>query len=381
MKNLNRIDQMTIKENNKQNLLNAFSSEDYQMVSDLILKTGLTSVTTNSILKELVEEGWIDKSHYGESSGGRKPMVYKFNQEKAYVMQVSISKNFIYLIVTDLRKNKIIEYSKKTKIRGNEELEIEIQNLLVNKEIGKIKDKLIAIAVTIPGIIDTEKSKVLYSSPLKVRDFDFIDFFEKHGITQLPVYVFKRVDGLLMEYIGSNLKNQKTAYILIDDGIGLSVNEWGHGLMTVRAGNELGHVVVRTSQGTEILGDTFRNDRIYDMYKALYPHTEVYDAKELKSMLKEKGEGDREKFIEELENQLAIIGANVVNLLAPEKLVIGGGFSEFISEKQIQSKMKDYVLEPFADNLEVDISSISYDKLIEGTINYILFNHVFIATQ
>lgn len=381
MTNLKRISQISIKENNKQNLLNTFASNDYQMVSDMIVKTGLTSVTTNSIIKELIEEGWINQSHYGESSGGRKPMVYKFNEKKSYIMQISISKSFIYLIVTDLRKEKIVELSKEIKIGSNQELEKELDLFLLDKDINIYMNDLLAIAVTIPGVIDTEKSTVLYSSPLSVRNFNFNDFFNTRKSLSIPIYVFKRVDGLLMESIGSNTQDEKVAYVLMDDGLGLSVTQTGQTGTIIRSGSELGHVVVDTDKGREILGDLFRDNRILEVYNSLYPHAAKHDAKELKDKLRRKDEVDSKSFIDKIEGQVALICANIINLLAPDRLIIGGGFSEFLSEKSIHQKMDEYILEPFIENLAVDIASISYEKLIEGTINYILYNHVFIATN
>lgn len=63
----------TIKYINKQNILSSFGDEHVRCKADLIDATQLSAATVSSLIHELVEEGLIVETCFGESSGGRKP--------------------------------------------------------------------------------------------------------------------------------------------------------------------------------------------------------------------------------------------------------------------------------------------------------------------
>lgn len=377
MKAAKRIDQMTIKESNKQNILNGFEKNDYLMISDMIRKTGLTSVTSNAIIKDLLTENWIVESHYGESSGGRKPMVYKFNKDRNNLLQLSISKKSIHITVMNLRKEIKCTVYKDVEVRGEEQLVSVVDELLNTKELSEHLVNILAIAVNVPGVIDHSQSKLLYSSPLEIKNFDFQQWLNEFLRIDVPVYVFKRVDGLLMEAIEHDKRSINAAYILIDDGLGLSVTLSGNRSFAMRGGSELGHVVIRTGEKTITLGDIFRDDYLLEVYNKMNKEGEIKSFNDLLEKLEREDDLSENSYVKRIEEDVSIVCANVVNLFAPEKIVIGGKITDLLSIERLREYVERHILTPFKNDLNISTSTVSYEKLIDGSINYILNEHVF----
>ncbi|PUA35711.1 sugar kinase [Paenibacillus elgii] len=74
---------------------------------DLLEKSGLTGSTLTRTLEELTAQGVIAEAGFGESTGGRRPILYTVNSDYAYVFGLDISRMYSKLILFDLQLNKL----------------------------------------------------------------------------------------------------------------------------------------------------------------------------------------------------------------------------------------------------------------------------------
>ncbi|SCW46701.1 Sugar kinase of the NBD/HSP70 family, may contain an N-terminal HTH domain [Paenibacillus tianmuensis] len=74
---------------------------------DLLEKSGLTGSTLTRTLEELTAQGVIAEAGFGESTGGRRPILYTVNPDYAYVFGLDISRMYSKLILFDLQLNKL----------------------------------------------------------------------------------------------------------------------------------------------------------------------------------------------------------------------------------------------------------------------------------
>lgn len=72
----------------------------------LLEASGLTNSTLTRALEDLQQSGWIMDVGYGESTGGRRPILYRFDASCAYLFGVEISRLETRLILTDVELNK-----------------------------------------------------------------------------------------------------------------------------------------------------------------------------------------------------------------------------------------------------------------------------------
>ncbi|WP_191991964.1 ROK family transcriptional regulator [Bacillus aerolatus] len=70
--------------------------------SDLIKYTGMRQTTCSRLIDELLGIGLIVESGYGESSGGRKPVMYEIKDDANYVIGIDISRTYTKVLLMNL---------------------------------------------------------------------------------------------------------------------------------------------------------------------------------------------------------------------------------------------------------------------------------------
>ncbi|SDD26424.1 Sugar kinase of the NBD/HSP70 family, may contain an N-terminal HTH domain [Paenibacillus sp. UNCCL117] len=74
---------------------------------DLLDRSGLTGSTLTRTLEELTAQGLIAEAGFGESTGGRRPILYTINSDYAYVFGLDISRMHSKLMLFDLQMNRL----------------------------------------------------------------------------------------------------------------------------------------------------------------------------------------------------------------------------------------------------------------------------------
>ncbi|WP_127583864.1 ROK family protein [Paenibacillus koleovorans] len=74
---------------------------------DLLEQSDLTSSTLTRMLDDLCANGWIEECGHGESSGGRRPVLYRVRRNAAYAFGLDISRASSRLIVCDMQLDKL----------------------------------------------------------------------------------------------------------------------------------------------------------------------------------------------------------------------------------------------------------------------------------
>jgi predicted NBD/HSP70 family sugar kinase len=78
---------------------------------DLLEHSGMTVSTLTRLMEELTNQGLILESGFGVSTGGRRPILYRMNGTYAYVLGVEISRTLSKLVLIDLEMNKLDDRS------------------------------------------------------------------------------------------------------------------------------------------------------------------------------------------------------------------------------------------------------------------------------
>ena len=133
--------------------------------------TGMRPSTIQNILKNLEKEGLVLKIGSGNSTklGGRKPTLWKICGDYGYVVGIQLELNEIQAVLVDLNSQMIGE--KKIKIsRFNELADIDnkviriIDDLLASKNIQK--HQLLGIGIGVSGLVDISDGVILKTSLL-----------------------------------------------------------------------------------------------------------------------------------------------------------------------------------------------------------------------
>lgn len=131
------------------------------------LNMGLTTVTQN--LKALEEEGWICRTGYYESTGGRKAQAIEIVRNARTAIGVFILKRKIILAAIDLYGEIISEQTVEKNFSADEEyyrfLGKEVMRFANSAESNP--DKISGVGIAIQGIISTDRSEIKYAKLLQ----------------------------------------------------------------------------------------------------------------------------------------------------------------------------------------------------------------------
>ena len=122
-------------------------------------KLNVSLPTTRSILDDLIHEKIVCTSGIGDSKGGRKPVIFSLNEDAFYIMAIEVGHyKAKAIIVNSLNMEKTGVKEVETNI-DDPDLEKKLKQafleLLPEAQISK--NKIEAIGISMPGLIDSEK--------------------------------------------------------------------------------------------------------------------------------------------------------------------------------------------------------------------------------
>lgn len=127
--------------------------------SDLISLSGLTQTTCSRLIEDLIEQNLILESGYGESSGGRKPHLYKIKADAYYIFGVDISRTYTKVLLLDLDLNVLKEVRLAMDQTSTPEVTIDFivrQVKTMSDEKGIPESKILGVGIGAIGPINRE---------------------------------------------------------------------------------------------------------------------------------------------------------------------------------------------------------------------------------
>jgi len=141
----------------RMHILKTLYKKGMQSASSLTKKTSVSLPTVRAVLDELIREKIVLASGVGDSIGGRKPVVYSLDRDAYFVLAVEMGHYSARATIVDcLNRNRssIREFESNIDDPDLErKLENELQILLKESDLGK--DRIAAIGIGMPGLIDS----------------------------------------------------------------------------------------------------------------------------------------------------------------------------------------------------------------------------------
>ena len=213
-------------------------------------QTGLTTVTVNSLVAELVERNLVLEGGHAESCGGRKAQTYIFNNDAFLVIGVNLRVGAGTVGISNLAGNEIADlvFFPLDNSHGVEETLQTISEIIrrMLDEYGISRSRIKAIGVSAPGMISS-KTGIIRSIPNLTlwKNVTIKEYLEES--TGIPVFVDKDTNSALICLKLESSANQEKDMLLlaVDEGVGSGVFLNGvvfHGLN--ESFGELGHTTV-----------------------------------------------------------------------------------------------------------------------------------------
>jgi predicted NBD/HSP70 family sugar kinase len=297
----------------------------------------VSAIVTDLLSTELVEE-----TRAGASSGGRRPIILEFQDRASFIVGIELGATHISCVLTDLRCNVRASWSVPAPVRENPELALEkmttgVRAVLEAAEVPQ--SRLLGLGVAVPSPVNHEQPGELL--PLVVPSW------EGYNIATHLQKSFKRpvlVDndanlGALAELwwgAGSSVKD--LAYIKVATGIGAGLIIDGR-IFRGSAGvaGEIGHTSIdqngpqcicglkgclTTLIGTPALLERARRE----LHKSGSNREAPPNIDELVNMALD-GDPVAVELIRYAGGTLGVGIANMLNLLNPKMVILGGGIA------------------------------------------------------
>jgi N-acetylglucosamine repressor len=374
------IDASTMRRMNRATVLRLIRDLRTTSRIDVAQMTGLNKATVSNIVDELIREQLVHEIGYGSSSGGRKPILLRFNANAAYAIGVDIQISHITTVVCNIRGETVYRQTQPVQFKQTintpqtehtaREETIDTLHLkhpgslsqtfdsdeqshllhMVEEEIQRAIQAvphspygLVGIGVGLPGMVNFQSGIIYYIPKLFRGQWNL----QKHLTDKFSLPVFCDNDancGAWNEYMTHTTRVPSLVYIHAGVGIGAGLVIDGK-LYRGRDGiaGEFGHLTINP-MGSACLCGSYGCWEEYASERSLLRYLREAGADEslfsedrpLMEQVIKQAQLDNRTYIRafhSLGQYLGIGIANVMNTLNPHELVLGGsilGASTFV---------------------------------------------------
>lgn len=368
---------------NKSIILNKIRTAEPISRAQIAKETKLTPPTVSSIVRELIGQGIVRESNLGESKGGRKPTMLLIKSDAFYIIGVDAGPETVECVLTDL-SGKVFERTAST-------LELPITNerfmTILKENIHQIlqsttkkPDKIIGIGVAMHGVVDVETGTSLLAPNLNLKNIPIKAELEKEFDLIIKVENDARAMALGESWFGGHGYLDSMVAVNIGRGVGSGVVINGklyHGQQDIAG--EVGHMTIDINGdicecGNRGCFQTFvSGEAIAERArKKVQGKTSISGQK-----IFELAQSGNQSYIEILQETGRIIGiglTNLIHLVNPEKIVLGGGVmkSEQFILPVIKKTIEQRALIPEAKENSVTVTKLGNDATLLGAVSLFL---------
>lgn len=358
---------------NRSKLLSILESGELISRAELARRSGLSRATVSSIIDDLLNLGLLQEKKLGNSDSGRPPILLAFVPTAWFAIGAEMTESEWVLVLVDLQAQVVRQTSVSFSSPTPEEVLAALDD-----GFDKIRDKfpgriLPALGLGLPGLVDDKTGVIESAADLGWFEVPFRDMAQHRLKTKVYVINRHKAAGLVEAQYGSGVNADNLVYVGIGTGVAAAIFMEG---TLVRGANssagELGHVTVEPNGHLCPCGNRGCLQQ-YVSGPALAARARELIKEGNESMLEICTKGNLQmitgglvceaaamgdklsmRLIEEAAKYLGIAISNVVNMLNPNKIVLGG---------PIGRKAGDLLLKPLRDELKRRSMSHPYSVL------------------
>lgn len=136
---------------------------------DIAQLTGLNKATVSNIVDELIAEQFVHEIGHGSSSGGRRPILLRFNGNAAYAVGVDVQLSHTTTVVCNIRAEVAYRHVQQFQLRGTAGEQRQMLLDVIGSEIQRAREAapqspygLVGACIGLPGMVDFRTGTVHY---------------------------------------------------------------------------------------------------------------------------------------------------------------------------------------------------------------------------
>ncbi len=354
MKSYSRQSQADVKKNNLRLILQTLIQHEPLSRADVVRRTKISKPTVSSLIEELIQRGIVTEIGHGRSSGGRRPILLKFKAMRKYFLAVDLGREDFTIAIADL-KGKIrdkysetFDHSQKLYQRMST-IKERVFELLDKHKLDR-SDLLKVICIAAGVYVEHEKQLKWFPDNTRNENLDIKNYFSKVFGTEVLVNHSTKL-SLLGEKISGKAKGYQNV-VYIDFAYGLGCSLMINGQVYFGNNNAAGEIAYFFSNlddfhSSNIEPYTFGTlEQKISGFALQRSGKNAVEGEEKNIRILELAGGDAQKISGRIVFQAAMEGdaiacailrdafeyfnmalANTINLINPEIVIFGGGFS------------------------------------------------------
>lgn len=333
---------LNIRDNNLSEVVRLIHKNGQMSRAAISRETGLSATTISALANILLDSGFVREVGEAESSGGRPPILMEFEYEHRYALGIDLGASHITTIAIDFRGNPVASRSAKYNAMDDAQGAIKTIRRQIFEVLGTAHiqmPNLLGIGVGAPAPLEGEYLEKL--SPVILPTWKDIDLRAeiRQEFGDVPIYIDNDANaGALAEkWWGRGQTHSNLAYIKLGTGVGsgLIINgeiyrgwagtagEIGHTTISpngplCRCGN---HGCMESYVGTPAIIANAASRLKGNSVSVLQPNAISVKDVALAAL---NGDALSIQLVEEAGDYLGIAIANLLNLLNPSLIVLGG---------------------------------------------------------
>lgn len=332
--------------------------------AEIARKAGLSIPTVMKITDEFEKHNLIRNIGKGESTGGKRPDLLEFIYDAYYIVGVDIGRHSVKIIMMDMASNIAMQKSYPTLDKDVENPELfldKIANYIdyIIQESGIERKLIMGIGISVPGILDYNKGKILFSVDLQWNDVEIKEVFEKKFSCWIIVENSYKALAMGEYTYGVSQGTENSFYIHLGYRIGAAIIENGKILYGKNGGSgEFGHMIMESEGPICDCGNRGCLEAVASG-NAIAKKLGVSEAKLVFDAARQ-GDTVSKKMILEAVEYWGIAISSIVNLLDPEMIVLAGGLtkSKDLFLNPLMEVIQNYEMKYAGQNLKVKFSEL-----------------------
>lgn len=340
-------DQALVRQINLSLIMHTLWAESPISRARLSQKTNLNKTTVSDLVKELSKNGFVREIGTQSSGAGRPGTLLTLNPSAGYIVSCEIAVDYLEVSVTDFAPNVIWQIKEPTLIGATQNEVLDRMLALLRKAVEKgnpASNKLLGIAVGVPGMVDQTTGTILFAPNLQWRNIPLLTLLEQESFGA-PIFVDNEANmaALGEHFFGAGQEYNEILYLSGNVGLGGGYLSDGHlrrGVNGVAA--EYGHMTMDPNGELCNCGN-------YGCWETMVSQVGLF--KKIRnavqngepSLLTEKIQGEWERLsvemvvdaakagdrvairsLEDIGHSLGIGIASLLNALNPEVVILGG---------------------------------------------------------
>lgn len=327
MDNFRKGDKRLMRDLNRSFVLNVVRAVGPTTRTAISQITGLELSTITNIVSHLLEEDLVREVGEGKSSGGRRPILLDLNYNYGNTIGIKIEVERVLIGLTRL-DGEVVSKVEKGFPRGSKVAEI-IE--LIKRGIDELKPdtggKLLGIGIGVSGFTDHSEGMVTYSPILNWRNVKLAEPLESYY--QIPVFVNNDVNAFTLaeKWYGRGRDYANFICVTVGEGIGAGIVIEGKLYEGATGGaGELGHTCIQRDGPRCRCGERGCLETLASDVFLRREGKGIFADPSPEAILKAARKGDikAKSIFERMGRNLGIGLRNVVNLLNPEAIILGG---------------------------------------------------------